>query len=96
MVLDVPIADEEGDVTIGLGEGHRDYVAAVDDDAAVTAGGALEAERGEVEEAADLVLHLEVVSPVPARRDWAVGAQDPVIPTVLPHLYPIPGHQDSH
>ena len=65
VVLVVPVSNEEGDVTMGLVEGHRDHVAVIDDEASVAARGSLEADGGEVEEAADLVLHLELVSPVP-------------------------------
>ena len=66
MVLVVPVADEDGDVAVRAAEGHGDDVAVVDDDAAEAAGGALQAGGGEVEEAADLVLDLELVRPVPA------------------------------
>jgi hypothetical protein len=90
VVLVVPVADEDGDVAVGAGEGHGDDVAVVDDDAAEAAGGALQAGGGEVEEAADLVLDLELVRPVPAGRDGAVGAEHPVLPAVLPVLDPVP------
>jgi hypothetical protein len=90
VVLVVPVADEDGDVAVGAAEGHGDDVAIVDDDAAVAAAGALQAGGREVEEAADLVLDLELVRPVPAGRDGAIGAQHPVLPAVLPVLDPVP------
>ena len=80
MALGVPITDEQGDVAVGLGEGDRHDGAVVDGDRAEPAGGSLETKRREVEEAADLVLELELVGPVPPGRDRAVGAGDAVLP----------------
>lgn len=90
MVLGIPIPDEQGEIPVGRSEGDGDHVAVIDGDAAVPAGRPLEAEGREVEEASDLVLHLILVGPVPTRRDGAIGPQNPVLPTILPLLDPIP------
>lgn len=76
----VPIANEHGDVPIWLIEWHRDHVAVVDGDSPVAAGCSLEASGREVEVAADLVLHLELIRPIPAGRNGAVGAQHSILP----------------
>ena len=67
----VPVSDEDGVVAGRIGEGDRDSRAAEDSDAAETAGGLVESKRREVEEASDLVLHLEDVGEVLPWRDWA-------------------------
>ena len=67
----VPVSDEDGVVAGRIGEGDRDFRAAEDSDAAETAGGLVESKRREVEEASDLVLHLEDIGEVLPRRDWA-------------------------
>lgn len=66
IVPDVPIANEKGDVPIRLPEGHGDDIPVIDRDSAEPTGRSLEVQRGEVEEAPNLVLHLELVCPVPA------------------------------
>ena len=94
VVPGVPVGEEEGDVAaVGEGEGQGDDVAVVDGDGAVAAGGAVEGGGGGVEEAADLVLHLELVRPVPPRRDAAVCAAHAVLPGALALLHPVPRQQ---
>jgi hypothetical protein len=90
VVLLVPVTDEERDVPVWRVERDGDHCPVIHGDAPETAGGALHAERREVEEAPDLVLDLEVVGPVPARWYGAVGAEDAVLPAVLAVLDPIP------
>ena len=90
MALGVPIPNEQGDVAVGLAKGDRHSGTVVDGDGAVPAGSSLEAERREVEETADLVLELELVGPVPSRRDRAVGSGDAILPRVHPHLDSVP------
>jgi hypothetical protein len=90
VALGVPVPDEQGDVAMRLVEGDGHGGAVVDGDGAEPAGSSLKAERREVEEAADLVLELELVGPVPSGRDGAVGARDAVLPRVHPHLDSVP------
>ncbi|OAY79989.1 hypothetical protein ACMD2_04951, partial [Ananas comosus] len=92
--LGLPVANEDGEVVGRRGEGDGDEEAAVDPEAAEAPRGLLRADRGEVEEAADLVLHLEVVSEVPAGRDGAVRPGHAVLPRVLPLLDAIPTHEE--
>jgi hypothetical protein len=62
----------------------------VDAYGAEAAGGFVQCQRREVEEAADLVLGLHVVSEVLARRDWAIGAGHTILPRVLAVLQTVP------
>lgn len=90
MVGFVPVADEKGEVAGRVGEWDGNMGPAEDPDAAEAAGCLVEAEGGEVEEAADLVLHLEHVSEVLPRRNGTVRPQHAVLPRVPPLLYPVP------
>ncbi|BAS90483.1 Os04g0561950 [Oryza sativa Japonica Group] len=84
----VPVADQHGVLAGRRIEGDGDQRAAADADGAKAAGGLVEGERREVEEAADLVLGLHLVGEVLARRDRAVRAGHAVLPRVLPVLKP--------
>mgnify|MGYP003702480449 CR=1 FL=1 len=86
----VPVADQHGVLAGRRIEGDGDQRAAADADGAKAAGGLVEGERREVEEAADLVLGLHLVGEVLARRDRAVRAGHAVLPRVLPVLKPVP------
>jgi hypothetical protein len=86
----VPVPDEQGDVAVRIIERDRHHGAVVDSDGAEPASSALQAEGWEVEEASNLVLELELVGPVPARRNWAVGAGNAILPGVHSHLDAIP------
>jgi hypothetical protein len=80
VALGVPISDEQGDIAVRLVKGNWYDSTIIHRDRSIAACGPLESERREVEEAADLVFELELVCPVPARRDRAVGACDAVLP----------------
>jgi hypothetical protein len=86
----VPVAEEEREVARRRRVRDRDGGALVDVEGAEAAGGAVHGERGEVGEGADLVLALELVGVVGARRDGAVGARHAVLPRVLPLLDAVP------
>jgi hypothetical protein len=86
----VPVADEHGELVVRRGERDGDQRAAVDADRAEAAGGFVESQRREVEEAADLVLSLHAVSEVLARRDGAVGAGQAILPRILALLQTVP------
>lgn len=96
MICFVPISDEDGDVAGGIGEGDRDSRAAEDPDAAETAGGLMEIKRREVEEASDLVLHLENVGEVPPRRDWACRSVHTIFVRVPPLLNATPAFYEIY
>ncbi|RWW46153.1 hypothetical protein BHE74_00047937 [Ensete ventricosum] len=73
-VLLVPISNEEGDVTMGAP--RRAPISNEEGEASVaTTRGSPEVDGGEAEEAIDLVLHLELVSPVPTLLDGEVCAK---------------------
>lgn len=93
MATVIPVTNEERDVPVGKAEGDGYDVAVVDGDGAVAPGGAVQRRGGEVEEAADLVLDLERVGPVPAGGDGAVGAEHAVLPRRLALLHAVPGEQ---
>lgn len=90
MIPNVPVPNEQGDVAIWRAEWHGNDCTIVDSDATVATGSTLEIEGGEIEEASDLVLHLELVGPIPTWGDGAIGAQHSILPTILPMLDPIP------
>lgn len=87
----VPVPDEKRDVPIGRIEWDRDDRAVVDSDTSEPPRGTLHTKGWEVEEAANLVLDLEVVGPVPTWRYGAGGAENPILPAILALLDPIPG-----
>lgn len=93
MIPDIPIPNEEGDVPIWLPKRYSDHIAVIDGDPTISSCSTMEAQGREVKVAANLVLHLELVGPVPAGWDGAVGAQNSVLPTILSLLNPIPYHQ---
>jgi hypothetical protein len=86
----VPVPDEQGDVAVRIIERDRHHGAVVDSDGAIPASSALQTEGWEVEEAANLVLELELVGPVPARRNRAVSAGNAILPGVHSHLDAVP------
>lgn len=90
VVFVMPIPNENADVPIWLIKWYGNHRPVVDGDAPVPPSSSLEAQWGEVEEATDLVLHLEPISVVPARRDGTVGAQDSILPRSSSLLYPYP------
>lgn len=93
MATVIPVTNKERDVPVGEPEGDGYDVTVVDGDAAVAPGGAVQRRGGEVEEAADLVLDLERVGPVPPGGDGAVGAQHAVLPRGLALLHAVPGDE---
>lgn len=86
-----PVSSEYSMVTSGGRERNRNSRAAIDFNATKTSGGLVECQRGEIEEAANLVLCLKKVSEILARQDWTVCAVDSVLPRLPPVLQPIPG-----
>jgi hypothetical protein len=86
----VPVADEHGVLVGRQGERDGDERAAADTDRAEPAGGLVERQRREVEEAADLVLGLHAVREVLAWGDRAVRAGHAVLPRVLALLQTVP------
>jgi len=75
-----PITDEDPELVSGISIGHWDQQAAVDSQTTEASDGALHADGGVVEVAADLVLNLEVVGVVGTWLDGALGAQGAILP----------------
>lgn len=86
----VPVSDQDGEVSSWLRERNRDQWPAKDPDAAEAAGCLVERQGWKVEEAANLIFHLENVSEVLPRRDRASGSIHSILVRVLPHLDPVP------
>lgn len=86
----VPVADEDEELAIRAGIWQRDDDAVVDLDAAIATCSLEEASAREVEVGADLVLHLEEVCEVLARKDGAVRPCHSIFPGSPPLPYPIP------
>lgn len=75
----------------GLGKGtYRDDLAVVNSNWPKAAASFMEVGGGKIEEAPDLVLRLEHITPVPTGLNWAVGAGNSVLPRVQSLLYAIP------
>lgn len=74
MIGFVPVSDENGVITSGLGEWDRNQRPAEDLNTAKTASSLVEGKRGEIEEAAYLIFNLHFVSEVFTGRDGACGS----------------------
>lgn len=74
----------------GLWEGHIDCNPVVDSDWAESSCGPLKVNRREIGEAAYLILHLDIVSPIRSGLDRAVRARNPVLPGIQPLLNSVP------
>ena len=70
VMLRVPIADEEGEISGGFRERDGDARAAEDTEATKSTSGFVKGEGREVEETTDLVFHLDGISIVLPRWDW--------------------------
>ena len=90
MISIVPVADEEEEFSIRGGVRQRDDDAVVDLEAAIATRSFLEPGAGEVEVRPDLILHLEVVGEVSARRNGTVRTTHSVLPRSSPLPDPIP------
>lgn len=90
MILQEPIPGEDGEVTGGRVKWHRNDGPAGDLKPPIAAGSLVEGERREVEVTPDLVLHLEDVREVSARRNGAVGSVHSVLPGVPLLLHSVP------
>lgn len=86
----VPVTDEEGEVSVGGGVGDGDDGPGVNVEGAEASGGSVHESGGEVGVGADLVLGLELVGVGGVGRDGAVGSQHTVLPRILSLLYTIP------
>lgn len=67
----VPVTNEDGVIAGGIREGDGNPGAAENSDPTESTGGLVETERREVIEASDLIFHLQNVSEILPRRDWA-------------------------
>lgn len=89
----VPVANEQGEIPVGLRIRHRDLRPLVDIQSAEATGGPLHPGGEKVSVTSNLVLSLKLICIVRARRNGAVGPQDSILPRVLPLLDPIPGYE---
>lgn len=96
MVAVIPITDEKADIPIWLPEWHSNNSSIIYNDTSITTRGPLKIERREVEEAPYLILHLELIGPIPTHWDRAVGAQNTILPGIAPVLNPIPTNDNNH
>lgn len=96
MVSVVPVADEKGDISIWIPKWHCNNSSIIYNDTSIPTCGSLKIERREVKEAPYLILHLELIGPIPTRRDGAVGAQNTILPGIAPVLDPIPTMTNQH
>jgi len=78
--LAVPVTDEDPELVGGVSIRHWDQKAAVDPQTTEASDGAVHADGGVVEVAADLVLNLEVVGVVGTWEDGALGSQGAILP----------------
>lgn len=90
MISLVPVTDEDGVIAGGIREGDGNPGAAENPDPTETTGGLVETERREVVEASDLIFHLENVSEILPRRNWACCSVHTVFVRVPSLLNPIP------
>lgn len=74
MIGFIPVADQNREIAVGIGKRDRNSGPAENSDPAKSAGSFVESERWEIVEAADLILHLQSVGEVLARRNWTRGS----------------------
>lgn len=96
MVLTEPVTHKESNVAIWGVKRHRDDRPVVDGESSVPSCCALEEDGGEVEEAPDLVLDLELISPIPPSWDRTVRTANSILPTIFPLLHAIPNNSTQN
>jgi len=90
MILIVPIPDKKSDISIWFIEWHRDNITIVNNYTTITTGSSLEVSWREIEKASNLILDLELVSPVPTGWNRAICAQNSILPWIFSLLNSIP------
>lgn len=78
--LVIPISYKEIIIGLRCGERHINDSPIVDPNRPEPTAGFLKVDGGKIEEASNLVLHLEDVSPIPSGLDRAVCARNSVLP----------------
>lgn len=93
VALVVPIAQEEKVLICRVVKWNRDEISTVDLKATDGTRCLVQSCGGEVVEASNLVLDLEMIGEVLARQDGAHGTEGAILPGVLPVLHTIPGKE---
>lgn len=75
-----PVTSQQSEITSRRRERHRNHRTAQDLDASKTSGGLVECQRGKVEIASYLILHLQNISKICPWWDWTICAIDSILP----------------
>ena len=86
VVPSVPITNQNRDIPIRGWERNWNYIPVVNDKATKTTRRPLKINRREVKETPNLILNLELVSPIPLGRNRAICAENPILPRTSPLL----------
>ena len=86
VVPSVPIANQNRDIPVWGCKRNWNYIPVVDDKATKTTRRPLKINRREVKETPNLILNLELVSPIPLWRNRAIRAENTVLPRTSPLL----------
>lgn len=90
MIGGVPVADEKGVIGSRLRERDGNEGTTENSYTSKSTGGFVECKRGKIEVTSDLILHLNPVGKVLARRNRACGSVYSVLVRILPLLNSIP------
>ncbi|RDX85915.1 hypothetical protein CR513_32820, partial [Mucuna pruriens] len=90
MIAGVPISNKNDNVPMWGIKRNRNDGSVVDNETPKSTSSSLKMKGREVEKASNLILHLELVSPVPLRRNGTVGAKNTILPRTPPLLNPRP------
>lgn len=88
----VPITDEESEITIRFMVRNKDDWSLVNIECTKSTTCSVHRRRRKVRISSDLVLKLEMVSPIRVWLDWAACAQNSVLPWHPPLFYSVPTH----
>jgi len=80
VVLSIPITNDDENISIWLCKRNWDDFPIVDNKGTKATRGSLEVKRREVKETPNLILDLELVSPIPFGRNWTICAKDSILP----------------
>jgi len=94
VTLVVPIAQEDKVLIYRIVKGNRNKISTVDLKATNGTRCLVQSCGGEVVEASNLVLDLEMIGEVLTRQDGAHGTEGAILPGVLPLLHTIPGKEE--
>ena len=90
----IPIAHKNDYIPIRHIKWQRDNFPISNNKRTKTTRCSLKVERGEVKEATNLILNLELIGPVPPWSNGTVGSKNSILPRSTAHLYSRPKHQN--